>query len=92
MAGADANAGFVQNRRQIVRMNQFNLPIYAQSAAARNADAHTLLLAVNRATTGSFLVFGYDILNGPEHRPGFHASPLGFEHTRLVGRDLTLAR
>jgi len=32
---------------QIVRMNQFNLPIYAQSAAARNADAHKLLLGVN---------------------------------------------
>lgn len=32
---------------QIVRMNQFNLPIYAQSAAARNADAHKLLAGVN---------------------------------------------
>ena len=28
-------------------MNQFNLPIYAQSAAARNADAHKLLAGVN---------------------------------------------
>ena len=34
-------------RSQIVRMNQFNLPIYAQSAAARNADAHKLLTGVN---------------------------------------------
>lgn len=32
---------------QIVRMNQFNLPIYAKSAAARNADAQKLLRAVN---------------------------------------------
>ncbi len=32
---------------QIVRMNQFNFPIYAQSAAARNADAQKLLLGVN---------------------------------------------
>ena len=32
---------------QIVRMNQFNYPIYAQSAAARNADAQKLLLSVN---------------------------------------------
>lgn len=32
---------------QIVRMNQFNLPIYASSAAARNADAQQQLRAVN---------------------------------------------
>jgi hypothetical protein len=32
---------------QIVRMNQFNLPIYASSAAARNTDAQTLLRGVN---------------------------------------------
>jgi hypothetical protein len=34
-------------RSQIVRMNQFNLPVYAQSAAARNADAQKLLRGVN---------------------------------------------
>ena len=33
---------------QIVRMNQFNLPIYASSAAARNAAAQKLLLGVNQ--------------------------------------------
>ena len=32
---------------QIVRMNQFNMPIYAASAAARNADAQKLLKGVN---------------------------------------------
>lgn len=32
---------------QIVRMNQFNMPIYASSAAARNADAQALLKGVN---------------------------------------------
>jgi hypothetical protein len=32
---------------QIVRMNQFNFPIYAASAAARNADAQKLLKGVN---------------------------------------------
>jgi len=32
---------------QIVRMNQFNLPIYASSAAARNATAQQLLVGVN---------------------------------------------
>ncbi|HEY2497163.1 MAG TPA: hypothetical protein VGK24_08840 [Candidatus Angelobacter sp.] len=32
---------------QIVRMNQFNMPIYAASAAARNSDAQALLKGVN---------------------------------------------
>lgn len=32
---------------QIVRMDQFNLPIYAQSAAARNSDAQQQLRGVN---------------------------------------------
>lgn len=32
---------------QVVRMNQFNFPIYAQSAAARNHDAQNLLRGVN---------------------------------------------
>lgn len=44
-----------------------------------------LLLAANRATTGAPLLFGYDLLNGAAHRPGFHASPLGAEHTPIVG-------
>jgi hypothetical protein len=44
-----------------------------------------LLLLVNRATTGHALTFAYDVLNGPEHRPGFHMSPLGFEHTPRHG-------
>lgn len=43
------------------------------------------LLAVNQATTGHPLSFAYDVLNGPEHRPGFHLSPLGFEHTPKRG-------
>jgi hypothetical protein len=44
-----------------------------------------LLLAANRATTGAFFTFGYDVLNGPDHRPGFHMTPLGFEHTPRHG-------
>jgi len=32
---------------QVVRMNLFNLPIYAQSASARNANARKLLLGVS---------------------------------------------
>ena len=44
-----------------------------------------LMLAANWATTGAPLAFAYDVLNGPEHRPGFHATPLGFEHTPRRG-------
>ncbi|MEP6730331.1 MAG: hypothetical protein ABJE10_06825, partial [bacterium] len=44
-----------------------------------------LVLAANRATTGAFLPFAYDVLNGPEHRPGFHLTPPGFVHTPRRG-------
>ena len=44
-----------------------------------------LLLAANHATVGSAFTFAYDALNGPEHRPGFHTTPLGFEHTPQRG-------
>ena len=44
-----------------------------------------LVLLANRATTGVVLPFAYDVLNGPEHRPGFHATPPGFEHTPRRG-------
>ena len=40
-----------------------------------------LLLWSNARTTGSPFVFGYDALNGPEHRLGFHMDPNGQEHT-----------
>ena len=40
-----------------------------------------LLFAANWATVGRPFAFAYDVLNGPEHRPGFHMTPLGFEHT-----------
>jgi hypothetical protein len=43
------------------------------------------LRATNRALTGNALTFAYDVLNGPDHRPGFHMSPLGFEHTPMTG-------
>jgi hypothetical protein len=43
------------------------------------------LLAANRAMTGHPLTFAYDILNGADHRPGFHMSPLGFTHTPRHG-------
>jgi 4-amino-4-deoxy-L-arabinose transferase-like glycosyltransferase len=43
------------------------------------------LLAANHATTGGAFSFAYDVLNGAEHRPGFHMTPLGFEHTPRRG-------
>src|SRR6185369_783940 len=43
------------------------------------------LLAANAATVGSPFAFAYDVLNGPEHRPGFHTTPLGFDHTPRRG-------
>ena len=44
-----------------------------------------LLLGGNWATVGHPLSFAYDVLNGPAHRPGFHVTPLGFEHTPRRG-------
>ena len=44
-----------------------------------------LLLAANHATTGAPLLFGYDLLNGPLHRPGFHPSPTMGDHTPVRG-------
>jgi hypothetical protein len=43
------------------------------------------LLLVNHALTGDALRFAYDIVNGPEHRPGFHMTPMGYSHTPLIG-------
>ncbi|HYC53276.1 MAG TPA: hypothetical protein VEB19_19385 [Gemmatimonadaceae bacterium] len=45
----------------------------------------TILLLVNAQTTGSPLLFGYDALNGPEHRLGFHIDPNGEMHTPMRG-------
>ncbi len=44
-----------------------------------------LLFTVNAATVGAPFSFAYDVLNGPEHRPGFHMTPLGFAHTPRRG-------
>jgi hypothetical protein len=40
-----------------------------------------LLLYVNARTTGHPFLFGYDALNGPAHRPGFHVDPQGMDFT-----------
>lgn len=44
-----------------------------------------LLLVANVLTTGGAFAFAYDVLNGAEHRPGFHMTPLAFEHTPRRG-------
>ncbi len=57
--------------------------VVIQTVAA--AGPVVLLLWVNQHTLGAPLPFAYDVLNGPEHRPGFHATPLGFDHTPRRG-------
>ncbi len=44
-----------------------------------------LLLLVNKVTLGSATQFAYDVLNGVQHRPGFHMTPQGFAHTPRRG-------
>jgi hypothetical protein len=46
------------------------------------------LLAVNAATTGSALTFGYIALWGASHDVGFHVSPWGQLHTPARGLEL----
>ena len=46
------------------------------------------MLAVNHATTGSFLTSGYALLWGPNVGLGFHAAPYGPPHTPLRGLEL----
>ncbi len=52
---------------------------------AAGAVPVAILLWVNARTTGSPLLFGYDALNGPEHRLGFHLDPNGEMHTPMRG-------
>ena len=47
-----------------------------------------VLLWANAATTGSPLLFGYELLWGKSHAIGFHTSPLGFSHTPVRGLEL----
>ena len=49
------------------------------------------LLIANAATTGSPLVFGYDVLWGPGHRVGFHTDPYGRAHTLAGAVELLLS-
>jgi hypothetical protein len=46
------------------------------------------LMWVNSKTTGSPLLFGYEVLWGKSHRLGFHAAPWGMSHTPARGLEL----
>jgi hypothetical protein len=52
---------------------------------AAGAIPLAVLFYANARTTGHPLAFAYDVLNGPQHRPGFHMGPQGFVHSPLVG-------
>lgn len=43
------------------------------------------LFYINAQTTGHALFFGYDALNAPTHRPGFHVDPMGVDFTPVQG-------
>lgn len=47
-----------------------------------------LLLLANAATTGHPLTFGYTVMWGAAHDPGFHATPWGDVHTPVGGLEL----
>jgi hypothetical protein len=63
-------------------------PLLVRSLAVQalsGAIPIAILFGVNAATTGHPLTFAYDVLNGPEHRPGFHIDPFGLLHTPRRG-------
>src|SRR2546422_7586143 len=47
-------------------------------------------LWANARTTGSPWLFGYDVLNGAAHQPGFHVAPTGVPHTPLDRKSTRL--
>jgi len=77
-AVAAACIGLFQLREVVVRPALRRSPLVELAAMSIPV---ALLLYANHATVGSAFTFAYDVLNGPEHRPGFHMTPLGFEHT-----------
>src|ERR1019366_3332679 len=46
------------------------------------------MMWVNAQSTGSPLVFGYEVLRGKAHGLGFHTAPWGARHTPLRGLEL----
>jgi hypothetical protein len=67
-----------------VRGSRARLQSFAWQFAAGVVPIAILLYA-NARTTGSPLLFGYDALNGPQHRPGFHLDPKGDMHSPYRG-------
>jgi hypothetical protein len=61
--------------------------LLAQCAAG--AIPVAFLLYANARTTGQPFLFGYDALNGPAHRPGFHVDPMGTDFTPLRALTIT---
>jgi len=58
------------------------------AAAAGIAMPLAALAAVNWATTGAPLLFGYTVMWGPSQALGFHAAPWGDQHTPARGLEL----
>jgi hypothetical protein len=65
------------------RRRELRRSLAAQAAAGCLPLA--VLFAANWVTVGAPFTFAYDALHGPEHHPGFHLTPLGFEHTPRRG-------
>lgn len=67
-------------------------PMRRQSLLAQcfaGAIPVAFLLYANAKTTGQPMLFGYDALNGPAHRPGFHVDPMGVPFTPLRALSIT---
>jgi hypothetical protein len=80
---SDGHARAQQNRRAAWRN-----PVLVRSLAVQVAAGMVpvvALLACNAVTTGHPLTFAYDLLNGAQHRPGFHTAPFGALHTPRRG-------
>ncbi len=76
-------------RELLRRPRQLLAPLLAMASAAGAMAG--LLLAFNAATNGSALVFGYHVLWGRGHDPGFGHSGWGEPHTPLLGLLNTLS-
>lgn len=60
----------------------------ALASAAGIAVPFAVMMWVNHRTTGSPLLFGYEVLWGASHGLGFHAAPWGDAHTPARGLAL----
>jgi hypothetical protein len=72
----------------IARRRELIAPLITQVIVAGAITA--IQLWVNARTTGSAFTFGYDLLNGPAHGPGFHRDPLGHPFTPSEGLEYVM--